>query len=705
MRDGRSGGGPKAPHLKSMGSYELHAWRDAMAIAELLDEVVGASKAHGIYQRIGSAQAQRFEREMEDSLSDFIGRSESQRPAVVRKLPDEVTTACFLTLAILGCQRSMRIMELRDSYREVLAPGKGNRVTTRGLYDFSVEVVECFEYDWPAEVFSELGIDDYDLDEQGGTSAPAEPLPEKLTPRVPPPPPAVVPATRTEVVVSIGKSETVKATANSDQGAWKLQLIEERSACVAIWLHPSPADRVDLVELLVRLAEMKWGDKKALLLLPESQQQLVDELNAAGGGEIAAVMRKGVSAMSFMKWPEEILRALRRELELIGEAMPAAIELMKAVDGEPHRLLICRHADPKEDWLEQRGDLEKWVKAILVGRGRWLGPTDATAPASPVISDARDLAKAKRKVAQLEGANRTNLGDGLLMITRAFLLWRSGEITTEAAMTQAADAYIQYRFREPGHAFSLSIELEQLFGPGSAEMDIVDGGLLHALAAPFHCKPAEARASSLPVGGWQGNPFTREVWVNAWWGVVHTDGEIGEQTWMPSASALVTAATAAQPIAGVSIRIEPRLIPLQRPREPTGRSWSDARRRPSPRGEVGQLLSWLAQGGAFHPYSGPPKADGCTRWGVLVAATSSTPEPVASARAAWNKRLAQAVEARIHATDQRGKRTSPPPGLRVLPESIDFLGPERVVSERLALMSGMQWNAERGEASAPARLR
>jgi hypothetical protein len=49
---GDRGGRATGAHLKGMHSYELHAWQDAIAIAALLDEWVGAARARNIYDRI-----------------------------------------------------------------------------------------------------------------------------------------------------------------------------------------------------------------------------------------------------------------------------------------------------------------------------------------------------------------------------------------------------------------------------------------------------------------------------------------------------------------------------------------------------------------------------------------------------------------------------------------------------------------------------
>lgn len=90
-------------HEKSMGSYERHAWSDALAMASYLDEEIGADKARKIYEDVREVDLRKYEEDTGALIQDFIKRSESQRPSVLKKLPDERTRVVFQVLAILGC--------------------------------------------------------------------------------------------------------------------------------------------------------------------------------------------------------------------------------------------------------------------------------------------------------------------------------------------------------------------------------------------------------------------------------------------------------------------------------------------------------------------------------------------------------------------------------------------------------------------------
>jgi hypothetical protein len=157
-------------HQKSMGSYELFAWRDAQEIAEILVSEIGYANARQYYKKAGSKVLLDYERKNSSSIAAFIQKSAAQRRAYMRELlaqTDEYTCAIFLILSVLGVIRARENMELRDRYRDLLVPGRGNRVTTAAMYDFTNEVLDTFNHDWPDEVFENLEIDEEEDDDEG----------------------------------------------------------------------------------------------------------------------------------------------------------------------------------------------------------------------------------------------------------------------------------------------------------------------------------------------------------------------------------------------------------------------------------------------------------------------------------------------------------------------------------------------------------
>lgn len=150
------------PHEKAMGSYELFAWRDAMALACLLEEDFDVQAVRIAFDAMQIGQKIDFEDKNCEIIEELIRRSESQRPAYVRKVgksADEITRGLLIVFAILGQVRVMEILELRDRYRLALAPGSGNRITCSSLYAFQQEMAGLQTYDWPDHVFDAYGGD------------------------------------------------------------------------------------------------------------------------------------------------------------------------------------------------------------------------------------------------------------------------------------------------------------------------------------------------------------------------------------------------------------------------------------------------------------------------------------------------------------------------------------------------------------------
>lgn len=109
------------------------------------------------------------------------------------------------------------------------------------------------------------------------------------------------------------------------------------------------------------------------------------------------------------------------------------------------------------------------------------------------------------------------------------------------------------------------------------------------------------------------------------------------------------------------------------------------------------LVDWiLKRTPNFRTYGRWDMREGGARWGFPVLASAKTLEAVVDARSAWERSAAQAIEARLNMkeVDVRSTRTLPPPGVRVVSMPADYLEPECVVSEQLALYSGRRWDAQ-----------
>jgi hypothetical protein len=154
-----------------MGSYESAVWGDAMAMA--CDLAENFTQQHGVtlnqirkhYESVKLDALIDLDDQLKPCIADYLAKTASQRPALERKVTKNATqlqASVFRVLCILGACRAYRLLELRDRYRMVLAPGLGNRVTASGAYQFCMDASDLINYRWPYEVFEAAGIYAYD---------------------------------------------------------------------------------------------------------------------------------------------------------------------------------------------------------------------------------------------------------------------------------------------------------------------------------------------------------------------------------------------------------------------------------------------------------------------------------------------------------------------------------------------------------------
>lgn len=151
-------------HEKSMWKYEIFAWHDAVAIADLLARRYPIQHVRKIFESFDKQDLIRFEQENKELIGDFIQKSEKQRANYLDKISNhELSNIVFLVIAIIAVIRVKGVLELRDRYRLMLAPGRGNRITNSALYEFSMEMLALFNYSWPEEAFTDI-LDDIEDD-------------------------------------------------------------------------------------------------------------------------------------------------------------------------------------------------------------------------------------------------------------------------------------------------------------------------------------------------------------------------------------------------------------------------------------------------------------------------------------------------------------------------------------------------------------
>lgn len=148
------------PRDKSMGSYELFAWRDAMSLASWLEQAYDLVEVRKAYEAMPDRDKFKYEESNAQIIQELLGKTEGQRPAYVRKVGknvDPVSQGVLIVFAIIGQVRVKELIGLRDRFRYSLSPGGTNRATCAGVYAFHQELMSVSLFDWPDEVFDAFG--------------------------------------------------------------------------------------------------------------------------------------------------------------------------------------------------------------------------------------------------------------------------------------------------------------------------------------------------------------------------------------------------------------------------------------------------------------------------------------------------------------------------------------------------------------------
>ncbi|MDO7931560.1 hypothetical protein Q6A26_03645 [Xanthomonas euvesicatoria pv. eucalypti] len=157
-----------------MASYQFAAWTDALGMAEHIAGDFASATGLSLnqirrrYEGIPVNQVEQFETDYWPLIADYLAKTEGQRPGNFRKVTAKVGTdekIMFLVMCLLAGLRASKLLELRDEYRMVLAPGSGNRSTAAGAYRFLMQAQELMDHSWPYEAFEALGLYDDDDDD------------------------------------------------------------------------------------------------------------------------------------------------------------------------------------------------------------------------------------------------------------------------------------------------------------------------------------------------------------------------------------------------------------------------------------------------------------------------------------------------------------------------------------------------------------
>lgn len=680
--------------MSRMSSYARYARSDAMDIAQLLDDHIGASRAHSIFERVQQDSLEQFEVEMSEAIADFLARTLSQRPAALRKLPDETSKVCFLVLAIQGAMRAHDVLELRDSYESALTPGRSNRTTISAIYGFATAVQATFDYSWPWEVFSDMGIYTGPPDEEDEETS--SPLPDAIHPTAPPPKPEpepIVEPANQAIYVSIGYSKVVRASETSDQPAWQLQVVNEQDGYAHVWIASEPLEQnVSLIPLLLAVVNVKAA-KPFLLHLPRDHAALVEALNQSAERTVATIARATVASRPCMSWANEHFAGLKRELELVNESLPDAPTLRKAYSlytGNDRRLIPVHGWDVQNDWAKQRNSWEDWTRAILMLRGRWTGDLAQEKYASSV-ADPRSVGKIRRALEKLATVERRYREDLAYAVGPQLLQWVEGQASTQEAAALAGATYLRMLRPETNSwasRQSAGEDIGDLMGDGSQELSLLDAGLVRQMQGPFEV--AWHLASGVTHAGFTSRTAS---FLGVWWCELEgSEASFVDHKWLLTAKQLASAGydAIARHCGEVALRVDPQLQFLSQSR-PRLRRWSDESFS-DVRYQAQYLADWVASPDTckFQKHQRP--IGDHPRRGFLVVVRGATAETVQRAREAWDVHAAAAIEERLRRVD--GRRTREVPAdIKVLPKSVDFLEPVITRSEHLSLMAGRTWDA------------
>lgn len=166
VRYGRNGQRLRESHEKSMWRYNQHAWNNAIELAQFLCLAAEESgwqledlRRH--FETIEGAKLADFDEANIEHVAHFVAETPSRRPKLYRKWFAERPQPglVFLILCILACSRAKELIDLRDDFREALAPGRGYRATVADLHAFGIKTALIYaDYSWPYEVFEAIAV-------------------------------------------------------------------------------------------------------------------------------------------------------------------------------------------------------------------------------------------------------------------------------------------------------------------------------------------------------------------------------------------------------------------------------------------------------------------------------------------------------------------------------------------------------------------
>ena len=570
-----------------MGSYELVARDDALWIANFLAETFPLIDAREWYEGMSKEVLVDFERRNQSLISAFIGKSASQRGALFRKMGKEAkdkTKVVFLTLAMLAAIRVQKTIELRDRFRNVLAPGSGNRITIEALYDFGYEVKAVFDdFAWPCDLFEELDLDDGGYDDETTAETPVEDSFQPSPPAIP----------EREIVVYVGPSNLfttdgsriVRRVDTSLNQLWRVtgqDLVNERAF---VRLFPAKPDKDAILACCTSLLGYEVPSHLVVLVVPKAIREQAPALASgiAPFDRPLYLVRQGVANSLPARWVDEYLADLERELALIGEPMVSIEEFPNGLDSLGN-LVVIDPAEPIERRLPRRAALAVHVRAIAALRGRNLQDFPVPGPVMPgsFQTFTEPLTKELAKLEKYDREERlSDLGAFLFDVAESAMQWRHNPIDLQAAehIGNAVVRRMAGTWLGQSHTLRLWLEVDSVVGHASQEIDLFERAVIARLSRPIPKAWLFRAQPSVTFGGVPPQSPPDPGFVMAWWAsldVLEARG-MGTLAWLPHEHRIASAMQSALSAVSVTaLCVGSQLWEDERFGRPNGEQWLTA---------------------------------------------------------------------------------------------------------------------------------
>lgn len=574
-----------------MWRYESFARDDARSIAHLLSETYELPSARTIFCSIQRDALIKYEQAASEDLAKFLEKSESQRPGVIKRMQkdhNETTVIGFLVLAILAANRVAELIMLRDQWRTAFAPGRGYRVTTAALYEFSQELQKAIEYDWPGELMMDIDLDD---------GSEIECIDEAPPP--PPPPPSEPPPeqkSRYQILALLDESARYGLDADGrlalagGNGAriWQLICIDLTKQRLFVSLFESRPDDSTVLPMLSSLMEMSVPDHDVVLVAPKTTLKripgAVSSLQSRGHPVVEA--KAGVSRWRETKWLDLYLDELYRESALINEPMPTIAEIGQISD-DLSGMLSIDPGDPSANILKRRVQVgNHWQKILSVRDGP---RADLLAKCIEAVScdteyrwaDAGDQHdKEVKRLQRLHGNGRlSDYGKVMFTVLEGANAWADNPAKYADLKTSVADTVLACMAKMPiGYMGcpSIGLDLSDVVGRGSQKHAFLERVIFDRLRYPIPrawfspVHPAARFSGSFPP-----NTTNSRVSVGFWVKVAIAPLPAGVLKCIPGHARISKAIAANVDLEGVGIEVQADLHGAQSFSRIGGRGWVD----------------------------------------------------------------------------------------------------------------------------------